>query len=232
MTDCIGGMPSRGRHRHSVEVAERRASQRPLGRAGEAGRVEDAGRANDDGAVRLLFRRPWRDMAIGQCHGRSRRQRKRGRRADGRTSAVGRATGFRKLSPTSHQHRRGKTWSEDRPDDIPLTPVDAALARYSAKRDGHDRDRILFSAPQGEEGLNRNNLTLWTSYDEGQSFVDPTRLHRGFAAYSVIQRLSDGTIGVLVETTGNSEAAYGAITFYRIDLRELEAATPQSSSRK
>ena len=116
----------------------------------------------------------------------------------------------------------GITWSANRPDDIPLTRVDGSLARYSARRAGHERDRILFSAPQGDGGLNRNNLALWTSYDEGQSFVNPKLIHRGFAAYSVLQRLSDGTIGVLVETTGTADAAYGAITFYRIDLNELE----------
>lgn len=117
----------------------------------------------------------------------------------------------------------GVTWSPDNPFQIPLTPVDGSLARYSAKRLGHDRDRILFSAPRGEGGLNRNNITVWTSYDEGKTFVNPVQFNHGFAAYSVIQRLADGTIGLAVETASGGARRYGEITFYRFDLAELES---------
>ena len=117
----------------------------------------------------------------------------------------------------------GATWGPNIPDDIPLTPIDASLVRYSAKRAGHDRDRILFTAPQGDQGLNRNNLTLWTSYDEGKKFINPVQITYGFAAYSVAVRLPDGTIGLLVETDNDPNKHYGAITFYRFDLAEIEA---------
>jgi sialidase-1 len=109
----------------------------------------------------------------------------------------------------------GVTWGPDDPCKIPLTPVDGSLARYSAKRAGHDRDRILFSAARGADGLNRNNITVWTSYDEGRTFVDPVTLNRGFAAYSVLQRLADGTVGLLVETAREGGERYGQISFYR-----------------
>jgi sialidase-1 len=119
----------------------------------------------------------------------------------------------------------GITWGPDNPADIRLTQVDGSLVRYSAQRAGHDRDRILFSAPRGEGGLNRNNLTVWTSYDEGQTFVNPVQFGSGFAAYSVLQRLRDGTIGLLVETASDAAATYGGITFYRFDDAELEPAS-------
>ncbi len=122
----------------------------------------------------------------------------------------------------------GVTWGADRPDNIPLTPVDCSLARYSARRAGADRDRILFAGPRGEDGLNRNRITVWTSYDEGRTFVNPVGFNRGFAAYSVVQVLADGTIGLLVETAGPEGESYGAITFYRFDLGELE---PEPGSR-
>jgi sialidase-1 len=117
----------------------------------------------------------------------------------------------------------GVTWSSDSPDNIAITPVDGSLARYSAKRAGHDRDRILFSGPRGRNGLNRNNITVWTSYDEGKMFTNPVQFNNGFAAYSVIQRLADGTIGMVVETAKGTAVRYGEITFYRFDLAELEA---------
>ena len=117
----------------------------------------------------------------------------------------------------------GVTWGPDRPDDIPITPVDGSLVRYSAKRGMHDRDRILFSGPRGESGLNRNNISVWTSYvDEGKTFTNPVQFNNGFAAYSVLQRLADGTIGLLVETAKDAGVRYGEITFYRFDIAELE----------
>jgi len=122
----------------------------------------------------------------------------------------------------------GLNWGANDPSPIPLTQVDASLARFSAQRSGHDRDRILFSAPSGIDGLNRKRICVWTSYDEGKTFDDPVQFNRQFAAYSVVQRLADGTIGLLVETGGDADDEYGAITFYRFDLSELEsqAQTP------
>jgi hypothetical protein len=124
----------------------------------------------------------------------------------------------------------GVTWGPDNPSNISLTQVDGSLLRYSAKRAAHDRDRILFSGPRGDGGLNRNNVTVWTSYDEGETFVKPVQFGSGFAAYSVLQRLADGTIGLLVETANGAAATYGEITFYRFDVAELESERPVSLS--
>ena len=118
----------------------------------------------------------------------------------------------------------GITWGADQPDNIPITPVDGSMVRYSAVRAGHDRDRILFSGPRGSNGLDRNNITVWTSYDEGKTFVNPVSFNDGFAAYSVLQRLEDGTIGLVVETANAAGERYGGITFYRFDLAHLEAS--------
>jgi len=120
------------------------------------------------------------------------------------------------------------TWGPDNPSDIRLTQVDGSLVRYSAKRAAHQRDRILFSGPRGEGGLNRNKIAVWTSYDEGKTFVNPVRFNSGFAAYSVVQRLADGTIGLVVETASGAADRYGEITFYRFNVAELE---PQVRSR-
>ena len=117
----------------------------------------------------------------------------------------------------------GVTWGTGDPSDIPLNQIDSSLVRYSAKRVAHDRDRILFSRPRGQGGLNRNNFTVWTSYDEGKTFVNPVQFNSGFAAYSVVQRLADGTIGLLVETASGAADRYGEITFYRFDVAKLKA---------
>lgn len=111
----------------------------------------------------------------------------------------------------------GVTWGPNDPSGIPLTPVDASMARYSAIPARDERNCILFSAPRGADGLNRNNITVWASYDEGETFVNPVQFNQGFAAYSVVQRLADGTAGLLVETANNQGNRYGAITLYRFD---------------
>ena len=116
----------------------------------------------------------------------------------------------------------GETWGPDVPDTLALTPVDGSMIRYSAEREGNDRDRILFSCALGEDGLNRNNIAIWTSYNEGKSFTNPVQFNTGFAAYSVLQRLQDGTIGLVVETATEEGDRYGGISFYRIKLSHLE----------
>ena len=116
----------------------------------------------------------------------------------------------------------GVTWGPDRLGDTPIAPVDGSMVRYSATRVMHDRDRILFSGPRGASGLNRNRITVWTSYDEGRTFTNPVSFNQGFAAYSVMQRLADGTIGLAVETAREAAARYGEITFYHFDLAQLE----------
>ena len=137
----------------------------------------------------------------------------------------------RQIRPGNFRRRHlstdgGVTWASDNPDNIPITPVDGSLIRYSAKRAHQDRDRILFSGPRGEDGLNRNNITVWTSYDEGKTFTNPVQFNNGFAAYSVMQRLADGTIGLVVETAKEPGVRYGEITFYRFDINDLEANLP------
>jgi hypothetical protein len=122
----------------------------------------------------------------------------------------------------------GDTWLEAFQGDIPITPVDAGLARYSARREGHDRDRILFSGPLGSTlgaGNSRDNIGVWTSYDEGKTFINPVQIQNGSAAYSVIDKLPDGSIGLVYEVNHNT------IRYVNFDLAELEkAAHPATMS--
>ena len=131
----------------------------------------------------------------------------------------------------------GQTWGPNHPDDLVLTDVDTSMIRYSAVREGHDRNRILFSAPrgigrilarehdEGDLGMTRNDLTIWTSYDEGRSFIQPVRITHEMAGYSAMHRLADGTIGLLVESAGENGLSYGDITFFRFEVAELEDAS-------
>jgi hypothetical protein len=118
----------------------------------------------------------------------------------------------------------GQSWGANLGDDVAITKVDGSMSRYSALRSGHDRNRIIFSGPRGQGGLNRNNITVWTSYDEGRSFINPLQVSTGFAAYSVIQRMADGTIGLAYEPATASGASYGGVRFYNFGIEHLEGA--------
>ncbi len=125
----------------------------------------------------------------------------------------------------------GNTWADAPDSDVPITTVDASMIRYSAVRAGDDRDRLLFSGPGGEpvgSGSGRSNQLVWTSYDEGRTFINPVQFNSEQAAYSVLAKLNNGTIGMVVESTGNEPSnlgqSYGDITYYNFDLAELEKA--------
>jgi sialidase-1 len=114
----------------------------------------------------------------------------------------------------------GETWTYLGLGDIHITAVDCSIARYSAARQGDDRDRLIFSGPLGNpvgSGSGRYNMAVWTSYDEGDSFTNPVQIDEGWGAYSVLQRLADGTIGVFYEETGNT-----LIRFVNCSMETLE----------
>ncbi|MCA9241814.1 MAG: exo-alpha-sialidase [Planctomycetales bacterium] len=119
----------------------------------------------------------------------------------------------------SISHDGGDTWVEGHDGDIPISAVDSGLVRYSAQRSGADRDRILFSGPLGSPagaGNARENIGVWTSYDEGKTFINPVQIQSGSSAYSVLDRLQDGSIGLMYEVN------HSTIRFVNFDLRELE----------
>ncbi len=128
-------------------------------------------------------------------------------------------TRFRYLSTDG-----GDTWGQAHRGDIAVTPVDTGMVRFSAQREGDDRDRIMYSAPLGSNlgsGNSRDNIGVWTSYDEGKTFINPVQIQSGSAAYSVIDKLTDGSIGLVYEVNHNS------VRYVNFDLNQLEGASQQ-----
>ncbi len=124
-------------------------------------------------------------------------------------------------SPGSRYHfvsdDGGVTWTATT-HDIAISKVDIGMTRFSAVRRGDRADRILLSGPIGNPvGSNRNDLGVWISNDEGQTFGTPHQLTYGFAAYSDILKLHDGTIGIVYEASPSKQ-----IRFVNIDIATLE----------
>ena len=110
----------------------------------------------------------------------------------------------------------GDTWSRPRPGQE-VTRVAAAIERYSLQSQGAERNRIIWTGPKGPGRL---NLVLRVSDDEGQTFGRERLLYGGFAAYSDLEMLDDGSVGVLWER--GVSAGYQFITFSRFHLEALE----------
>jgi sialidase-1 len=110
----------------------------------------------------------------------------------------------------------GKTWSAHRAG-LPVTTVACAIERFTLRSTGDDRDRIIWTGPKGPD---RQNLVMRISYDEGQSFPVERLIAPGYAAYSDLTILKDGTIGVLWER--GATHGYQYITFTRIEADSLE----------
>jgi len=98
-----------------------------------------------------------------------------------------------------------------------MTPVMSSVLRYSATRDGDDRDRLLHSGPAAD---GRYGLRVWLSYDEGRTWVRETTIQPGFAQYSVLTVLADRTIGLLYETLETTSLAV-SIRLARFNLAYL-----------
>ncbi len=121
----------------------------------------------------------------------------------------------------------GESWHEEFEDEaLPDPRCQASLLRYSTAAEGGE-NRLLFSnIPNSGEFVNRNNLTVRLSNDEGKSWPVSRRVNEGPAAYSCLSVLADGTIGLAYET--GTVHPYERIKFVRFDLEWLTAAQTKS----
>lgn len=97
----------------------------------------------------------------------------------------------------------GKTW-KSYPDTALIDPgCNASIIRYSSKKQGDKKDRLLFCNAKNEKG--RVNLTIRVSYDEGQTWSEGKTIYKGGSAYSSLTVLKNGDIGVFFEKDGYKE---------------------------
>ena len=100
----------------------------------------------------------------------------------------------------------GKTWNS-RPEPKLIDPgCNASIIRYTAKADGYNKNRILFSNAKMEKG--RMNLTIRVSYDEGQTWTEGKTIYGGGTAYSSIKKKKNGDIGVFFEKDDYKENTF------------------------
>lgn len=108
----------------------------------------------------------------------------------------------------------GASWSNPVPGQT-VTPVCAAIERYSFPEANGSPGRILWTGPAG---FGRRKLVVRLSEDEGQTFTAERILYGGLAAYSDIAILADRTVGVLWERGVSEGYQYITFTRFGIDL--------------
>lgn len=95
---------------------------------------------------------------------------------------------------------RGQTWGKayfETELKDPACNGDIIRYSYSTDEGSEGKSRLLHSLP--ESTTTRENVTIYLSEDDGETWPIKKRLVDGYSAYSSLTVLSDGTIGALVE---------------------------------
>ena len=97
----------------------------------------------------------------------------------------------------------GKNWSSQAAPSLIDPSCNASIIRYTAVKDGYNKDRLLFSNAKSEKG--RMNMNVRISYDEGKTWTAGKTIYAGSSAYSSLTILKNGDIGLLFEKDDHGE---------------------------
>ncbi|MEI8204673.1 MAG: sialidase family protein [Bacteroidota bacterium] len=111
--------------------------------------------------------------------------------------------GFRYVHTSSNE---GVSWLS-KPDSSLIDPgCNGSIIRYSSKKDGADKNRLLFSNAKMKD--QRMNLTVRISYDEGNRWSEGKTIYAGSSAYSSLCILANGDIGLFFEKDNYTENVF------------------------
>ncbi len=102
--------------------------------------------------------------------------------------------------------------------DLVATACNGDIIRYSSVRDGGERNVLLHSLPAPDK---RENVTVYVSYDEGQTWPVSKCIVPYASAYSSLCILPDHSIGFYVEESDGDTLGYSMV-FYNFGLEYLE----------
>ena len=114
----------------------------------------------------------------------------------------------------------GETWQPTTSiwNDITAPACNGDLIRYTSVNQGFNKNRLLHSVPYGSQ---RTNVTVYISYDEGETWPVRKTIVPYSSAYSSLCILPDGTIGLYVEENPNGEIGNYLTAFYNFSLEWL-----------
>ena len=113
----------------------------------------------------------------------------------------------------------GETWQPTTSTwyDIVAPACNGDMIRYTSENQGYDKNRLLHSVPYGSS---RTDVTVYVSYDEGESWPMKKCIVPYSSAYSSLCILPDGTIGLYVEEAYAGASGYSTV-FYNFSLEWL-----------
>lgn len=113
----------------------------------------------------------------------------------------------------NHSSDGGETWGVQGVwPEMTTNACNGEMLRLSATDEGGDRNILIHSIPNS---MNRENVSVFVSYDEGDTWQDPVLLCSGPSVYSSLTLQRDGTIGAYVEKnpSGACELWYQNFTY-------------------
>ena len=115
----------------------------------------------------------------------------------------------------------GLTWQPETSEwhDLVATACDGDIIRYSSVNEGDEKDVLLHSLPGAGR---REKVTVYVSYDEGQTWPVSKCVVPYDAAYSSLCILPDHSIGLYVEESDGDTLGYSMV-FYNFSLEWLES---------
>ena len=113
----------------------------------------------------------------------------------------------------------GETWQPSTSTwyDITAPACNGDMIRFTSENLGHDKNRLLHSVPYGNS---RTNVSVYVSYDEGETWPVRKCIVPYSSAYSSLCILPDGTIGLYVEEEYAGASGYSTV-FYNFSLNWL-----------
>ena len=117
---------------------------------------------------------------------------------DGRVLISVRQSGARGYN---HSSDGGKTWgTQGRWECMKTNACNGDMLRIAATDRGDSRNILLHSVPNSME---RRDVSIFVSYDEGETWQDPVLLFDGPSVYSSMTLLKNGSVGVFLEENPN-----------------------------
>ena len=124
----------------------------------------------------------------------------------------------------------GKTWSS-KPESQLIDPsCNASIIRYTLKKDGYKKNRLLFSNAKMEKG--RKNMTVRISYDEGKTWSDGKTIYAGGSAYSDMTILDNGDIGLFFEKDEHKENPFISFSLIWLTNGKDKYKKPKRKNKK
>lgn len=120
------------------------------------------------------------------------------------------APGLRRIRPTRDGFSSGTTPGRTWPD----WPASAGLVRLPLEVTG-GKDVLLFSTPDNPGG-SRVRMTVWASFDRGETWPLKRLVYEGHSAYSSLAAAPDGTIYLLLER--GKKKLYESVAVARFNL--------------